>query len=1013
MNRGFGVCATVVFVLVACGIAQSATINVPVDHSTIQAAIDAANPAGGDTITVAAGTYTENIVINKPVILQGAGRDTTTIDATAAVAVIAVNILNPGGSVTFDGFTVKAKGIEYPTHTFAMNVVSNTAASTITVTNSKFEGTGDPLNYEVGVYVHGTSAAFVFQHNIVTKGGGNPILVENNPGATDVSYNTLDAGSYGMSCFYMTYGGTNVTTLQKFSNNTFDMGTGEAFDIDHAVQAVSFTGAFRSTLGAGGYSNIEIKNNRIYNGKAYCRGIGLFNASTNGTDGLISGALIENNIIQGIGAATASAGIRLAGLLTGITVQNNTISGMADGILGMVGPYGSHYPSGVTLSSNGLSGNGLAINWPAAATLLNAENNWWGDVTGPNDPVGTTETDGVDCYDVEQMKNADGAGDPVTENVDYCPWLGLDPTVNILKLNVSNDSNDPVYMQPGEKVVFDMDALNLAQHVFGCQAVLNFSSTYFIATQTGPGSPIVTPGGGIWDELIYSIWNAGGDLDVAVGVDMQSAVGTKEDGTVVKFTLTAADTDGTTKMVFRADGEDPYLTAFGDSMGQFIYPGSKIASQDIVIDGTDPTAVTISADPVSWTTLNSVTLTFSATDALSGIDHYELSIDSGAYSTQTSSYVLDVSELADGTHTATVKAIDKAGNEATASTSFYIDHTPPTDVVITANPTSWTTADAVTLTFSADGALSGIDHYELSIDSGAYSTQTSSYVLDVSAFADGTHTAMVKAIDKAGNEATASTTIYIDHTNPLIEIVSAKQGGPELIPSGTAVQSVVNIQVTASDATSLLSGQPIVTVTPNVGSPESAAFVDESPSGTFNYTWSVSSTTPNGTATINASVSDVAGNSENAGSQTFNVNKNQITGQVQLEDFVGGTRAVSFSINGAAPVAKTLTFTGDTAPYVLTGVPDVVTTLSAKTAWNLRKRLSFALDEDGQAVANFENLLGGDLNNSNTVNILDYSILKRFWYTTNPIADITGNGSVSMPDYLRLQANFFKTGSPQ
>lgn len=43
--------------------ASPAEIHVPGHYSTIQAAIGAAKP--GDTIIVAAGTYTETIVINK------------------------------------------------------------------------------------------------------------------------------------------------------------------------------------------------------------------------------------------------------------------------------------------------------------------------------------------------------------------------------------------------------------------------------------------------------------------------------------------------------------------------------------------------------------------------------------------------------------------------------------------------------------------------------------------------------------------------------------------------------------------------------------------------------------------------------------------------------------------------------------------------------------------------------------------------------------------------------------
>ena len=55
----------------------AATITVPEDYLTIQAALDAAQP--GDTVYVKAGRYTENLVIDKPLSLVGEDRTTTII----------------------------------------------------------------------------------------------------------------------------------------------------------------------------------------------------------------------------------------------------------------------------------------------------------------------------------------------------------------------------------------------------------------------------------------------------------------------------------------------------------------------------------------------------------------------------------------------------------------------------------------------------------------------------------------------------------------------------------------------------------------------------------------------------------------------------------------------------------------------------------------------------------------------------------------------------------------------
>ncbi len=82
--------------------ASGATIYVPDNYSTIQAALNAANP--GDTVFVRAGTYYEHVVVSKSLTLQGEDKTTTIIDGSGS----GYGIHLPSTDyVTISGFTVR------------------------------------------------------------------------------------------------------------------------------------------------------------------------------------------------------------------------------------------------------------------------------------------------------------------------------------------------------------------------------------------------------------------------------------------------------------------------------------------------------------------------------------------------------------------------------------------------------------------------------------------------------------------------------------------------------------------------------------------------------------------------------------------------------------------------------------------------------------------------------------------------------------------------------------------
>ncbi len=77
-----------------------------------------------DTINVAAGTYAENVVINKPLFLIGAGSATTFVDATGLSTAFYIDGLdNPGlTNVVLQGFTAENANFEGIAVTSASNV---------------------------------------------------------------------------------------------------------------------------------------------------------------------------------------------------------------------------------------------------------------------------------------------------------------------------------------------------------------------------------------------------------------------------------------------------------------------------------------------------------------------------------------------------------------------------------------------------------------------------------------------------------------------------------------------------------------------------------------------------------------------------------------------------------------------------------------------------------------------------------------------------------------------------
>jgi len=87
-------------------LATNTTTNIT--YCSIQAAIDAPSTLAGHTITVAAGTYNEDVAVNKDLTIQGAGMNVCTVSGPIGGAGATFQVLSSG--VTIDGFTITRDG---------------------------------------------------------------------------------------------------------------------------------------------------------------------------------------------------------------------------------------------------------------------------------------------------------------------------------------------------------------------------------------------------------------------------------------------------------------------------------------------------------------------------------------------------------------------------------------------------------------------------------------------------------------------------------------------------------------------------------------------------------------------------------------------------------------------------------------------------------------------------------------------------------------------------------------
>ena len=261
----------------------------------------------------------------------------------------------------------------------------------------------------------------------------------------------------------------------------------------------------------------------------------------------------------------------------------------------------------------------------------------------------------------------------------------------------------------------------------------------------------------VWDTYVLPVADAGNDKTVEINTYVNFS-GSNSWSAVPDTRIVSYEWD--------FDGDGHYDAVGKNVSWKFTQLGTYIVTLKVtdnmgnsdtdtctvkVVDTKPPTITITTPNDGSLFNTHSITIKYQGSDSGSGIDHYEIQVDSGSWNNVGTSTSYTILSLTDGSHTVYVKAVDKAGNTAEDSVNFTVDTTLPTLNII--SPTNGTTSksEKVILHWNASDLISGINHYEISVDNHKWINigNNTTYTLKLS---NGEHIVKIKAVDNAGNE---------------------------------------------------------------------------------------------------------------------------------------------------------------------------------------------------------------------------------------------------------------------
>jgi nucleoside phosphorylase len=286
-------------------------------YSTLQAAIDAAKPR--EEITVEAGTYAENILIDKSLTVKGAGANKTIINGSRFASVIMVGTRKANIKVILSGLTIK-EGIGT-----SVSVDDNDANiyvcgggvlnyGTLTIADSIISGNN--AYYGGGIFNKGTVCLDANTHvtnNAAYNGGG----IYNSGGAGAVALVNL-----------------NGCSIENNQATEFGAGIYSAGNTLNVYSGTKISGNNSGNSGGGVYLApasyvLNMHGGEIFDNYAFASGGGIFSY---GGQVFLNGGSVHNNTARHGAAAINASGGQMT--LNGARIFNNTANKNGNGLGG-------------------------------------------------------------------------------------------------------------------------------------------------------------------------------------------------------------------------------------------------------------------------------------------------------------------------------------------------------------------------------------------------------------------------------------------------------------------------------------------------------------------------------------------------------------------------------------------------------------------------------------------------------------------------------------------------------